>query len=132
MNRRARYLLGLACCGIVAGTSLISFSQDRQVRQGWLGNPLLRIERNSVADQLGADAPEVRELDRRILIDEKLTKNPEQLVAPEAEPDPKVLFPIVLALQNRVAQLEKEVAILRQENLKLKPESKDDTNDPDR
>lgn len=129
MNRRAKCLLGLACCGIVAGTSLLSFSQDRQDR---LGNPLLRIERNSVADQLGSDAPEVRELDRRILIDEKLTKNPEQPVAAEAEPDPKVLFPIVLALQNRVAQLEKEVAFLKRENLNLKPESKDDTNDPDR
>jgi hypothetical protein len=132
MNGRAKCLLGLACCGIVAGTSLLSFSQDRKDRQGRLGNPLLRIERNSVADQLGADAPEVRELDRRILIDEKLTKNPEQPVATEAEPDIRVLFQVVLGLQNRVAQLEKEVAILKRENLKLKPENKDAANDPQR
>lgn len=129
MNGRAKCLLGLACCGIVAGTSLLSFAQDRQ---GRLGNPLLRIERNSVADQLGADTPEVKELDRRILIDEKLTKNPEQPVDTEAEPDIRVLFQVVLGLQNRVAQLEKEVAILKRENLKLKPENKDDANDPKR
>ena len=109
MRRQAFLTFGAVSLAIITSTAFLCFSQDRSNDRG---NPLLRREQKSAADFLAPSDPHLMELNRRVLLDEKLTRNPERPNVPH-EPTVQTLIPVILGLQSRVADLERELAKLK-------------------